>query len=354
MADECHIAPLIRSVLYQKRALGHELPAICIRYSSASPSTYQVLFAWLDDSSTSDGARVHVAAPRLVGSAPDGLFNLEQRSEAYAFMQFLEVVSDKAMSVRTTRISRMFVQPELFWRADEAQYERFGPSGGKIEAWRGHVSELRPLDEPLFSEKDRVSEEDREKKYEKIMMKKPVPRDIVLSVAQWSLDHRVLTLSLLRKGPVHKRHTKVLNRYFKLMYPLPSPHEIRQETSPSEVGHGGFAVRPGESGYDPRYHPALEVLSMLAKEEAWQKSVNDSVRTLELWDDAMSWCFGLLRSEPGLVIVLDFQLCNTQVNYLRCAEYDAVLPSEPEGLVQMPHTGRHDKDSQSPFGLGSF
>ena len=32
----------------------------------------------------------------------------------------------------------------------------------------------------------------------------------------------------------------------------------------------------------------------------------------------------------------------TQVNHLRCAEYDAVLRSESEGLVHMPHVGMLD------------
>lgn len=59
------------------------------------------------------------------------------------------------------------------------------------------------------------------------MMKKPKLAKIVLSVAQWSLDHHVLTLSLLRRGPVHRRHVEMLNRYYKLMHPIPGPEEVR-------------------------------------------------------------------------------------------------------------------------------
>ena len=44
----------------------------------------------------------------------------------------------------------------------------------------------------------------------------------VLSVAQWSLDHSVLTLPLTRDGPVHKRHVKTLNRLYRLRYPGPN------------------------------------------------------------------------------------------------------------------------------------
>ena len=49
-------------------------------------------------------------------------------------------------------------------------------------------------------------------------MKTQGREDAVLSVAQWSLDHSVLTLPLIRNGPVHKRHAKMLNRYFRLLY----------------------------------------------------------------------------------------------------------------------------------------
>ena len=54
------------------------------------------------------------------------------------------------------------------------------------------------------------------------MMKKHGREDAVLSVAQWSFDHRVLTLPLYRTGPGHKRHAKTLNAYYKLLYSEPS------------------------------------------------------------------------------------------------------------------------------------
>ncbi|RDX40639.1 hypothetical protein OH76DRAFT_1423591 [Lentinus brumalis] len=169
------------------------------------------------------------------------------------------------------------------------------------------------------------------------MMKDPdLPAQIVLSVAQWSLDHRVFTLSLLRRGAVHRRHVEMLNRYYTLMHLMSTTQE---KTSGSE----GVTVQAGEFGHDPRYHPALAAISILAKEEASHKPADlDSDRTLKLWDDALSWCVGLLSSQPGLAIALDLQLCKTQVSYLRCAEYDAVLRSESEGLVQMPHVGLFD------------
>ncbi len=47
-------------------------------------------------------------------------------------------------------------------------------------------------------------------------------------------------------------------------------------------------------------------------------------------------CLHLRRIDPMR------RRCKTQVNYLRCAEYDAVLRSESDGLVQMPHVGLFD------------
>ncbi len=70
-------------------------------------------------------------------------------------------------------------------------------------------------------------------------------------------------------------------------------------------------MQAGEFGHDPRYHPALAAISMLAKEEASHRPAAadlDSDRTLKLWDDALSWCVGLLSSQPGLAIALNLQL----------------------------------------------
>ncbi len=58
-------------------------------------------------------------------------------------------------------------------------------------------------------------------------MKDPgLPTQIVLSVAQWSLDHRVFTLSLLRRGAVHRRHVEMLNRYYTLMHLMSTTREV--------------------------------------------------------------------------------------------------------------------------------
>ena len=51
-----------------------------------------------------------------------------------------------------------------------------------------------------------------------------------------------------------------------------------------------------------------EVLSMLAKEDAWKKCTKDSDRVLEIWDDAMRRCLERMNSERGLVIVLNVLL----------------------------------------------
>lgn len=162
---------------------------------------------------------------------------------------------------------------------------------------------------------------------ERIFMKRPELNDIILSVAQWSIDHHVLTLSLLRRGPVHEWHVEMLNPYYRLMYPMSSPQEVchrplkkdeaetwclftqgRQELETSSPGVGligvGVTVRPGDVGYDPRCHPALEALAIFAKEEVLQKSTKDSDRALEIWDDAMSWCIDLLSSAPDSAMAL--------------------------------------------------
>ncbi len=68
-------------------------------------------------------------------------------------------------------------------------------------------------------------------------------------------------------------------------------------------------MQASEFGHDPRYHPALAAISMLAKEEASHRPADlASDRTLKLWDDSLSWCVELLSSQPGLAIALDLQL----------------------------------------------
>ncbi|RDX40631.1 hypothetical protein OH76DRAFT_313372 [Lentinus brumalis] len=56
IADELNIRSLLHSALFQKRAVGHDLPVIGIRHPTADHQSCQVLFAWLDYSAT--GSRV--------------------------------------------------------------------------------------------------------------------------------------------------------------------------------------------------------------------------------------------------------------------------------------------------------
>ncbi|RDX40632.1 hypothetical protein OH76DRAFT_1490120 [Lentinus brumalis] len=307
-------------------------------------------------------------------------------------MRFLRIVSLNAKNARLT--CQKPIKPEMFWRADRGiQHEELGPKDGRVKAWRDHVFEQSPrasvtgsatgnvshtpspsfmwhsppdgwtLDESLWcscelsEEEEEKRDEERRLKKTQIMMEAPAPgdmgrkerifikrpelNDIILSVAQWSMDHHVLTLSLLRRGPVHEWHVEMLNPYYRLMYPMPSPQEGRQELETSSPGVGlicvGVTVRPGDVGYDPRCHPALEALAIFAKEEVLQKSTKDSDRALEIWDDAMSWCIDLLSSAPDSAMALSC-LPRSLVRYSRCAEYDAVLRST-EQFVPMPHSG---------------
>ncbi len=52
IADELNIGSLLRSAVFQKRAVGHDLPVIGIRHPIADYQSFQVLFAWLDYSAT--------------------------------------------------------------------------------------------------------------------------------------------------------------------------------------------------------------------------------------------------------------------------------------------------------------
>ncbi len=85
---------------------------------------------------------MHVAAPCLAGSGPDGVFNLDEPSEAWALMRFLRIVSLNAKDAHLT--CRMPIEPEMFWRADRSiQHEGLSPKGGRVRAWRDHVFEQR-------------------------------------------------------------------------------------------------------------------------------------------------------------------------------------------------------------------
>ena len=53
MGDERHIEPLLRSALYQRRAVELTCPVIAIQYTTAAPTIYLILVAWLEYSSTS-------------------------------------------------------------------------------------------------------------------------------------------------------------------------------------------------------------------------------------------------------------------------------------------------------------
>ena len=77
---------------------------------------------------------------------------------------------------------------------------------------------IRTLDKPLYDMSDCMIHETRERQKKKVMKMKD-PGGFELTVGQWSTDHHVLTLSLLRKGPAHRRHVQMLNRYYRLMYP---------------------------------------------------------------------------------------------------------------------------------------
>ena len=53
MGDNRSIKSLIRSALYHRRAVRLAYPLIAIQYSTATPEIYRVLFAWLEDRSSS-------------------------------------------------------------------------------------------------------------------------------------------------------------------------------------------------------------------------------------------------------------------------------------------------------------
>ena len=59
----------------------------------------------------------------------------------------------------------------------------------------------------------------------------------------------------------------------------------------------GPSMRKEHLASDPCKHPAIDAVSMLAKEEAWHMSTHGSDRIVTAWSDAMSWCISLLNHD---------------------------------------------------------
>lgn len=119
------------------------------------------------------------------------------------------------------------------------------------------------LDESLHDRNDVITEEMRARKKRRTMRGSKRQEDaIVLRIGQWSTDHHVLTLSLLRRGPAHRRHVQMLNRYYELMYPVKSSQTVRD--------------------HSPGSHRIVQ-LSGICRRQNWTMVPAESTPILSLW-----------------------------------------------------------------------
>ena len=78
------------------------------------------------------------------------------------------------------------------------------------------------------------------------------------------------------------------------------------DNGPCGVNPDTVSMDSKELGHDPRHLGVVEALSVLAREEAWQKLTREHDRILDIWGDAMRWCVKLMSSEPDLTFALHY------------------------------------------------
>lgn len=88
--------------------------------------------------------RARLVVPCLPGVGSDGVFNLEQPSDASALTHFLEAVGVSVMNACSSLKSRIPIEPEVFWRADgDMQTDGVSRISRRVVSWHDYVIEQR-------------------------------------------------------------------------------------------------------------------------------------------------------------------------------------------------------------------
>ncbi|TFK86009.1 hypothetical protein K466DRAFT_168040 [Polyporus arcularius HHB13444] len=312
VADEHNIVALMVSAVFQRQALGLDLPVIGILYPTTG-SIISVLVAWRDDTTPVPSIRLILSMDCDLPS--DGVFDLERTESLCTFVEFLHLASVQVLADldRDTRQHSMSsFNANCVWRMDDSRDELQSPWRVDIARWARHVyhsasscirsvrSEAESTHPMLFVKMGSWSPE--RELYDKdgaalIDLQHP-------GIAAWSLDYHVLTVGINQGGVVHDEFPTVFDGIYSLL-------------CPQEVSAPLF--------------PAMAIVSRLV--EAMFHSNDDEAAqdAFLVWRALMSWVFEPEASHEALVRL---ELTIT-IHTLRCREYDRVVPLLPHAY--MPH-----------------
>ncbi|EIW52825.1 uncharacterized protein TRAVEDRAFT_53264 [Trametes versicolor FP-101664 SS1] len=174
-------------------------------------------------------------------------------------------------------------------------------------------------------------------------------------IAEWSYDHHVYTMGMLRNCQSHKDFANVLDTFYDIFYGLPRYAEASPRSS-LPASNGTSSTLPS-SHFEHRSGASTLAIQVCGVVEAMRLTECSLVPdTYKPWRMAASWLwFSELRlttpgsMDPGLIVYCD----TLTVEYPRCTEYDEILQTpadfdpQDEDLRIIPH------DSESTLRLMS-